>query len=230
MLGTVDLPAFVVGALFIVLLPGPNSLYVLTVGARKGVRTGYRAACGVFLGDAVLLTLTAAGAASMLKRSPATFDVVKFLGAGYLAWLGFGMLRSAAKAWRERREVAAAAATAAGDAPEATAMAETIQAAERPFSRALVVSLLNPKAILFDLAFLTQFVSPHATYPTEAFTLLSTIVMLFSAAYLSALIFTGNRLADAFRRRRRLAAAGTGGIGSLFLGFAFKLATASLGA
>jgi leucine efflux protein len=221
MLGTVDLPAFVVGALFIVLLPGPNSLYVLTVGARKGVRTGYRAACGVFLGDAILLTLTAAGAASMLKRSPATFDVVKFLGAGYLAWLGFGMLRSAVRAWRKRH---------AAPAPDAAAMAEAVEAAERPFRRALVVSLLNPKAILFDLAFLTQFVSPHAAHPTEAFALLSTIVMLFSAGYLSVLIFTGHRLASAFRRRKRLAASMTGGVGSLFLGFAVKLATASLGA
>jgi leucine efflux protein len=221
MLGTVDLPAFVVGALVIVLLPGPNSLYVLTVGARKGVRTGYRAACGVFLGDAVLLTLTAAGAASMLKRSPATFDVVKFLGAGYLAWLGFGMLRAAVQAWRKRH---------AAPAPDAAAVAEAVEAAERPFRRALVVSLLNPKAILFDLAFLTQFVSPHAAHPTEAFALLSTIVMLFSAGYLSVLIFTGHRLASAFRRRKRLAASMTGGVGSLFLGFAVKLATASLGA
>jgi leucine efflux protein len=224
MLGTVDLPTFVLGALLIVLLPGPNSLYVLTVGARKGVRTGYRAASGVFLGDAVLLTLTAAGAASMLKRSPATFDVVKFLGAGYLAWLGFGMLRAALKAWRQR------SAAPAADAADAAAMAEAVEAAERPFRRALVVSLLNPKAILFDLAFLTQFVSPHAAHPTEAFALLSTIVMLFSAGYLSVLIFTGHRLATAFRRRKRLAASMTGGIGSLFLGFALKLATASLGA
>lgn len=223
MLGTVDLPTFVLGALLIVLLPGPNSLYVLTVGARKGVRTGYRAACGVFLGDAVLLTLTAAGAASMLKRSPATFDVVKYLGAAYLAWLGFGMVRSAVKAWRQR-------AASGAQSAEATAIAEAVEAAERPFRRALVVSLLNPKAILFDLAFLTQFVSPHAAHPTEAFALLSTIVMLFSAGYLSVLIFTGHRLATAFRRRRRLAASMTGGIGSLFLGFALKLATASLGA
>ena len=228
MLGTVDLPTFVLGALLIVLLPGPNSLYVLTVGARKGVRTGYRAACGVFLGDAVLLTLTAAGAASMLKRSPATFDVVKYLGAAYLAWLGFGMVRSAVKAWRQRAASASAAQTA--EAAEAAAMAEAVEAAERPFRRALVVSLLNPKAILFDLAFLTQFVSPHAAHPTEAFALLSTIVMLFSAGYLSVLIFTGHRLATAFRRRKRLAASMTGGIGSLFLGFALKLATASLGA
>lgn len=222
MFGTVDLPAFVLGALFIVLLPGPNSLYVLTVGARRGVRTGYRAACGVFLGDAVLLTLTAAGAASMLKRSPGMFDAVKFLGAGYLAWLGFGMLRAAVKAWRGRREVAAGSV--------ADAAARAVEAAERPFRRALVVSLLNPKAILFDLAFLTQFVSPRAAHPAEAFVLLSAVVMLFSAGYLSVLIFTGHRLAAAFRRRKRLAASMTGGIGSLFLGFALKLATASLGA
>ncbi|MEZ0114864.1 leucine efflux protein [Catenulispora sp. EB89] len=228
MLGTVDLPTFVLGALLIVLLPGPNSLYVLTVGARKGVRTGYRAASGVFLGDAVLLTLTAAGAASMLKRSPATFDVVKYLGAAYLAWLGFGMVRSAVKALRVRQQAAVAAGVA--DAEGAAAMAEAVEAAERPFRRALVVSLLNPKAILFDLAFLTQFVNPHAAHPTEAFALLSTIVMLFSAGYLSVLIFTGHRLASAFRRRKRLAASMTGGIGSLFLGFALKLATASLGA
>lgn len=227
MLGTVDLPTFVLGALLIVLLPGPNSLYVLTVGARKGVRTGYRAACGVFLGDAVLLTLTAAGAASMLKRSPATFDAVKYLGAAYLAWLGSGMVRSAVKAWRRRS--AAVSASGAQNA-EAAAMAAAVEAAERPFRRALVVSLLNPKAILFDLAFLTQFVSPHAAHPTEAFALLSTIVMLFSAGYLSVLIFTGHRLASAFRRRKRLAASMTGGMGSLFLGFALKLATASLGA
>ncbi len=70
MLGTVNLPTFTLGAVLIVLLPGPNSLYVLSVAARKGVRTGYRAACGVFLGDTALLTLTALGAASMLKRSP----------------------------------------------------------------------------------------------------------------------------------------------------------------
>ena len=72
MLGTVDLPTFVLGALLIVLLPGPNSLYVLTVGARKGVRTGYRAACGVFLGDARLLKLNAAGTPEMSSSFRAT--------------------------------------------------------------------------------------------------------------------------------------------------------------
>lgn len=226
MLGTVNLPEFTLGALLIVLLPGPNSMYVLSVAARKGVRRGYRAALGVFLGDTVLLTLTAAGAASLLSRSPALFDVVKYLGAAYLAWLGVGMIRAAVQGVRGLRQRAAGSAPAQD--PDTAAAAR--EAAERsPLRRALIVSLLNPKAILFDLAFLSQFVSPHAAHPISAFFLLSVIVQIFSVSYLSALILGGDRLAARFRRRRRLAASLTGGVGSLFLGFAVKLATASLG-
>lgn len=225
MLGTQHLPAFLLGAVLIVLLPGPNSLYVLSVAARKGVRRGYTAAAGVFLGDTVLLTATALGGASLLGRSPALFDAVKYLGAAYLAYLGFGMIRSAVREIRKLR------ARAGGAVPADTMSAEAVPPAaakERPFRKALIVSLLNPKAILFDLAFLSQFVDPHAAHPTEAFAVLGLILQTFSVCYLSALIFGGDRLAARFRRRRRLAASLTGGVGSLFLGFATKLATASL--
>lgn len=245
MLGTVNLPEYVAGAFLIILLPGPNSLYVLSVAARRGVRTGYRAACGVFIGDTTLITLTALGAASLLSRSAAGFDVVKYLGAGYLAFLGVGMLRAAAASLRRRSAgnagplAAAAAATAAAaadgdlDAPSrAAAESEGTQPAggpaERPFRRALLVSLLNPKAILFFLAFFTQFVNPHYPHHVVPFAVLGVIVQCFSAAYLSTLILCGNRLATAFRRRRRLSASMTGGVGTLFLGFAAKLATATL--
>jgi leucine efflux protein len=228
MLGTVNLPEYVAGAFLIILLPGPNSLYVLSVAARRGVRTGYRAACGVFLGDTTLITLTTLGAASLLGRSAAAFDVVKYFGAGYLAFLGVGMLRAAVSSLRQRR---AAAATAGPDGP---ADAQPPQAAapaapgERPFRRALLVSLLNPKAILFFLAFFTQFVDPHYPHHAVPFAVLGVIVQFFSVLYLSTLILCGNRLAAAFRRRRRLSASMTGGVGTLFLGFAAKLATATL--
>jgi leucine efflux protein len=218
--GTVNLPEYVAGAILIVLLPGPNSLYVLSVAARRGVRTGYRAACGVFLGDSILITLTSLGAASLLARWPLAFDAVKYLGAGYLAFLGLGMLRSAVRGLRPRR---AAAASAQRD-PGAPAQPQE----ERPFRRALVVSLLNPKAILFFLAFFTQFVDPHYAHPVLPFAVLAAIIQSFSALYLSALILGGDRLASALRRRRRLSASMTGGVGTLFLGFAAKLATATL--
>ena len=66
-LGITDFWTFVLGTIFIVLLPGPNSMYVLSVAAQRGVREGYKGACGVFLGDAILMVLSAAGVASLLK-------------------------------------------------------------------------------------------------------------------------------------------------------------------
>ena len=62
-LGITDLPTYLVGLVLIILLPGPNSLYVLSVAARRGVRSGYAGAAGVWTGDAVLMTLSAAGVA-----------------------------------------------------------------------------------------------------------------------------------------------------------------------
>lgn len=104
MLGVTDLPTYLVGLILIILLPGPNSLYVLSVAARRGVRTGYKAAAGVFTGDAVLMVLAAAGAGALLQASPVAFGIVKLLGAGYLTWLAVGMMRGAWALWRSRAE------------------------------------------------------------------------------------------------------------------------------
>ena len=67
-LGIHDLALYLVGVVFIVLLPGPNSLYVLGVAAQRGVRAGYLGACGIFLGDSLLMLLAAAGLASLLRE------------------------------------------------------------------------------------------------------------------------------------------------------------------
>lgn len=104
MLGVINLPTYLAGLVLIVLLPGPNSLYVLSVAARKGIRTGYAAAAGVFTGDTVLMTLAALGAASVLQTTPVLFLVVKYAGAGYLTWMAIGMIRSARALWKQRGE------------------------------------------------------------------------------------------------------------------------------
>ncbi|MFF6949967.1 leucine efflux protein LeuE [Streptomyces iakyrus] len=213
MFGVTDLPTYLAGLVLIVLLPGPNSLYVLSVAARRGVRAGYRAAAGVWCGDAVLMTLSAAGVASLLQGNAVLFAVVKYAGAGYLTWLAVGMLRAAWGMWRARGER-----TAEGEAPA--------PAEERPFRRAFVVSLFNPKAILFFVAFFVQFVDPAYAYPALSFVVLGALAQVASVLYLSALIFGGTRLAAAFRSRRRLSAGATSAAGALFLGFAVKLSLA----
>jgi leucine efflux protein len=207
--------SYLIGLVLIILLPGPNSIYVLTVAARRGVRTGYAAACGVFTGDAVLMFLSAIGIASLLKGNAALFTVVKFLGAGYLGWLALGLLRAAWAHWRGHGPV------------EVDATGEVIAGDERPYRRALVISLLNPKAILFFIAFFVQFVDPDYSRPWLSFILLGTLVEIASFCYLSSLIFFGSRLAAAVRRRRAVSAGGTSLVGVVFLAFAFKLATAS---
>jgi leucine efflux protein len=218
MFGVIDLPTYLAGLILIILLPGPNSLYVLSVAARRGVRAGYTAAAGVWCGDTVLMALSAAGVASLLKANAVLFGVVKYAGAGYLTWLAIGMLRAAWRTWRTRREQAAREAPAAGAATAATG--------ERPYRRALVISLFNPKAILFFVAFFVQFVDPGYAHPALSFVILGAFAQLASFLYLSALIFSGTKLAAAFRSRKQLSAWATSAAGALFLGFAVKLSLA----
>jgi leucine efflux protein len=216
--GITDFWTYVLGTIFIVLLPGPNSMYVLSVAAQRGVRTGYKGACGVFLGDAVLMVLSAAGVASLLKASPALFYVVKYIGAAYLGWIGFNMLRGAVRNWSKAGQ--------AGQAINAAAAMPVDQS--NPFRKALVISLMNPKAILFFISFFIQFVDPGFGYPALAFLALGVVVQIFSFLYLTTLIFVGVKLAAAFRRRRRLSAGVSSGVGAMFIGFGAKLATATL--
>ncbi|MEU6499356.1 leucine efflux protein LeuE [Streptomyces californicus] len=227
MLGVTDLPTYLAGLALIVLLPGPNSLYVLSVAARRGVRTGYTAAAGVWTGDTVLMTLSALGAASLLQTTPLLFAIVKYAGAGYLTWMAIGMLRAAVSLWRERhrRTAELVESVEAGGTPGTAGAAGPV---EKPYRRALVVSLFNPKAILFLISFFVQFVDPGYAYPALSFLLLGTLLQLASFAYLSVLIFGGTRLAAAFRRRKRLSATATSAAGVLFLGFAAKLSLSSV--
>src|SRR5215468_1380708 len=106
-LGITNVWTYLIGTVAIILLPGPNSMYVLSVAARRGVRAGYSAAGGVFIGDAVLMTLSAAGVASLLRAEPTLFMIVKYAGAGYLCWIGAGMLRGAWRRWRAPAQPAA---------------------------------------------------------------------------------------------------------------------------
>lgn len=224
--GVTDLWTYVIGAFGIILLPGPNSLYVLSLATARGIRAGFQGAYGVFVGDTILLLCTALGAAGVLRTYPAMFMVVKYVGAAYLAWVGLNLLRTAIAGLRSPPDVLARVASASSSAPSsATASAAHLQ---RPFRRALVISLLNPKAILFLLSFFVQFIDTSYAHPEVPFLILSAILMTFSALYLSVLIVTGAKLAQGFAQRKKLSAGLSSLVGGLFVWFGVKLATASL--
>ena len=213
--GVTDVWTYVIGVIGIILLPGPNSLFVLSVATSRGVGAGIQGAFGVFVGDTILLTLNALGAASLLHAYPALFMVVKYAGAAYLGWVGLNLGWSAIRNWRRA-------------APEQTTKQESAANLAHPFKRALVISLLNPKAILFLLSFFVQFVDPAYNTPAVTFLIMSSIIMVFSALYLFGLIFAGARLAQGFRQRKRLTSGLSGAVGGLFVWFGAKLATANL--
>ena len=194
--GITDLTTFVLGTIVIVLLPGPNSLYVMTVASQHGVSAGYRGALGIFTGDLILMTLAATGVASLFQANPALFVGLKYAGAAYLAFLGWGLLRAGIQRWQ-------------GPVASVDAPLPAPSASGRPFRVALLIGLMNPKAILFFVSFV--------------------IVQVCSMVYLSALILGGSYLAAVFRRRRKLAALCTGSVGGLFIGFGARLAVAGLG-
>jgi leucine efflux protein len=216
--GVTDLWTYVIGAFGIILLPGPNSLFILSVATARGIRPGFQGALGVFVGDAVLLALVGLGAAGLLRTTPVLFMIVKYAGAAYLSWIGLQLIRAAAQKWRN----AEAHSAERNLAPEVPAHLE------HPFKRALTVSLLNPKAILFLLSFFVQFIDPTYDTPIVPFLILSAIVMGFSAFYLSALIIVGAQLAQGFRARQKLSASLSSAVGAVFVWFGLKLANASL--
>ena len=214
MFGITDLPTYLIGTLAIILVPGPNSMYCLSVAAQHGPKTAYRAVAAILLGDSILMLATALGAGAFLKAVPELFHAVKLIGGLYLAYIGFNLLRAAVKKWREGQ-------------PMTEEAVETI-APTHVFKRALLLSLTNPKAILFLLSFFVQFVDPAYAHPMLTFFMLALILQVISLTYLSVLVFSGSRLAAAFRRQRKVSSVSMGAVGSLFMGFAIKLWSAEI--
>jgi leucine efflux protein len=221
MFGITDLVTFVLGTIFIVLLPGPNSLYVLAASSKLGKNFGYRASLGVVVGDSILMALAATGAASLLLTNDYLFTVIKYAGATYLSYIGLTLLWSAEQKWRLAKRVK--------KTPTAVAkrMKERV-VNPKSFRTALLISLMNPKAILFFVSFFIQFVNPAYPHPALTFLILGLIVQAFSIAYLVALIYGGVALAKQFEQNKKAASLFTAATGLIFLAFGIKMVTASI--
>ncbi|OAT47284.1 putative transport protein [Proteus hauseri ATCC 700826] len=203
--GVLNIWTYLAGMFFIIIVPGPNSLYVLKTSASRGVTAGYRAAFGVFIGDAILIFLAFIGVASVIKASPILFTIVRFLGAFYLLYLGVKIIY--ANFFSQKKN-----------------SVEAMNLQEHVFRKALALSLTNPKAILFYISFFVQFIDFNYAHTGLSYLILASMLEAFSFIYLSFLIFGGVALARFFGSRKSIARAGNGIIGLFFMGFATKLA------
>ncbi len=208
--GVLNLWTYVIGVIFIIIVPGPNSIYVLKTGVSHGVKAGYTAALGVFVGDAILIFGAYIGIASLIRTSPMLFTIVKFLGALYLLFLGLKILY--ASLFQAKK-----------------ATAPVIESGHSILRKSLTLSLTNPKAILFYVSFFVQFIDFNYAYTSLSFLILAAILELVSFTYLTTLIFAGALLAKFFSHKKVLAKLGNSAVGVLFLAFAIRLATLSNG-
>jgi threonine/homoserine/homoserine lactone efflux protein len=182
--------------------PGPNVLYVTTRSIQYGLRASAVGMAGCLIALVLMLIGSAAGLSALLITLPAAFDILRYLGAAYLIWLGI-------QTWR------------APDEPEdvANAMPEASLAAT--FRGGFLVGISNPKLLIFAAAFFPQFITPSAPWLPQFALLVATFVAVELTFYV-VFALSGRRLAAHLVRgvwRRRLNRAS----GAIFAGFGLAL-------
>ncbi|NIF15561.1 LysE family transporter [Pantoea sp. Cy-639] len=202
MLGVTDYGAFVIAFLILLAIPGPGNFALIAATGKGGLKGGLAATCGVILGDQVLMWLAVAGVATLLAAYPAAFHVVQWAGAVYLAWLGLRMVLSKP-----------------GATPRESRMGNG-----HYLRQAMAITLLNPKAIMFYMAFFPLFIDPlrHQGMLTFAF-MAATVAGLTLLYGLIAVLLT-QRLAERLRANPRLVNLLERLAGVCLVGFGIKLA------
>ena len=203
MFGVADYGAFVAAIIVFLAIPGPGNLALITSTGKGGLRAGLAATFGIIAGDQALLWAAVAGVAALLAAYPAAFTAVQWLGVAYLCWLGARMVLARP-----------------GAAP-------VLHIRPRHYFRqAAGITLLNPKAILFYMAFFPQFVDPqqHAGLPTFA-AMAATIAGLTLLYGVGAVLLT-HFLAERLRSHPLVGRVLEKLAGVMLIGFGVKLAVA----
>jgi threonine/homoserine/homoserine lactone efflux protein len=203
MLGITDYATFVVTVLVFLLIPGPGNLALITSTSKGGIRGGVAATLGVILGDQVLMWSAVAGVAALLAAYPNAFNAVQWLGAGYLAWLGGKMLLAKP-----------------GAAPVLHIKPHHY------LKQALMITLLNPKAILFYMAFFPLFVDPVRQQGLLTYAVMATTIAVLTFLYgLTSTLLT-HFLAERVRANPVISRVLEKVAGLFLIGFGIKLAVA----
>jgi len=201
MFGIADYPSFIAAIVVFLMIPGPGNLALITSTGKGGLRGGFASIFGLIAGDQVLMWLAVAGVAALLTAYPPAFHAVQWLGAGYLAWLGLRMILAKA-----------------GGQPVLQIKPHHY------FKQSLVITLLNPKAIVFYMAFFPLFVDPARHQGLLTFGVMAATIAALTFLYGLIVVLLTHFLAERLRANPKI----SGGLqklaGVFLIGFGVKLA------
>lgn len=201
MFGIADYGAFVAAIVLFLAIPGPGNLALITSTGKGGIQGGLAATLGLIAGDQVLMWTAVAGVAAVLAAYPAAFAAIQWGGAAYLAWIGFKLLIAKP-----------------GDAP-------ILNIQPHHYARqAFLITLLNPKAIVFYMAFFPLFVDPVRHQGLITFGAMAVTIATLTLAYCLAVILLTHFLAERMRANPRITQALNKLAGVFLIGFGVKLA------
>ncbi|MFD7122726.1 MULTISPECIES: LysE family translocator [Streptomyces] len=204
--------AFVVAAFVLCVTPGPDMMFVVAMGGRGGPTAGVMAALGVAFGALVHAVAAALGLSALFMSLPTLYDAVRWVGAAYLFYL-------AVTAFRDRSGFGGGDEDAAAGSPGPGRL--------RTFRQGAVTNLLNPKVILFNVAFLPQFVNPDLGIAGWQLVVLGVTLVLVGLAVDTSVGLLSGRLASLLRRSRRVARGLNVFSGTVFAALAVRLAIAT---
>lgn len=162
MISLSTLATFSLAVLFLLCSPGPNMAFVMTCGVQYGVRGGVAAALGIGAADILLTVLTASGITAIITAWPPSFDLLRYAGALYLLWMAYKALHRPAMAMQTSKQQFSL---------------------QRVFVQSSLNSLLNPKALLFFMVFLPQFVDSQNGMVAQQLVLLGLTLTIISSLF-----------------------------------------------
>lgn len=199
--GVADYGAFVIAIIVFLLIPGPGNLALITSTSKGGIPGGLGAIFGLIAGDQMLLWAAVAGVSAVMTAYPTAFHIVQWVGAVYLTWLGIKLLMAKA-----------------GDAP-------ILQIKPRHYFRqALLITLLNPKAIVFYMAFFPLFVDPALHQGLKTFAVMAATIAGLTFLYGLTSVLITYFLAERIRANPKISGFLNKAAGVFLIGFGIKLA------
>lgn len=202
MLGVTDYGAFVAAFVLLLAIPGPGNFALITATGKGGIKAGLAATFGVILGDQVLMWLAVAGVAALLSAYPSAFHFVQLIGAGYLAWLGLQMFLRKSRTEAEQSRMQNG----------------------RYLLQTMMITLFNPKAVIFYMAFFPLFIDPAKHFGLVTFGFMAVTVATLTFLYGLVAVLLTHYLAKRIEANSRAKSVLERMAGIFLIGFGIKLA------